>query len=35
MPWVEAVAVRLEDQACADELNDTVNAGRSFSRAFS
>lgn len=34
LPWVDRVDVRLEDHLCADEMNEAVNAGRSFSEVF-
>lgn len=34
LPWIDGVTVRLEDHLCGDELNQAVNAGRSFSDAF-
>lgn len=34
LPWVRGVRVRLEDHVCGEELNASVNAGRSFAEAF-
>lgn len=34
LPWVRGVEVQLHDHMCAEEMNEAVNAGRSFSDAF-
>ncbi|MDZ7713070.1 MAG: iron-sulfur cluster assembly protein [Rhodovibrio sp.] len=34
LPWVQGIEVQLQDHMCADEMNEAVNSGRSFSEAF-
>ncbi len=34
LPWVTGIEVRLHDHMCAEEMNEAVNTGRSFSDAF-